>query len=53
MFIDLRERGRKRNINWLPPVNALTGNQTLNLGMCPDLGSNLQPFGEQNDGPIS
>ena len=35
-----RERGggreEERNIDWLPPVHALTQDQTCNLGMCPD-----------------
>ena len=44
------EKGREismseRNINWLPPVCTPTGDQTHNLGMCPDWGLNLQPFG--------
>ena len=38
---------RKRNIDWLPPVCALTGDQTRNLGICPDWGLNLPPFGVQ------
>ena len=32
-----------RNIDWLPPVSTLTGDQTHSLGMCPDQGSNPQP----------
>ena len=31
-----REKERKRNINCLPLVCVPTGDQTLNLGMCPD-----------------
>ena len=34
-----------RNINRLPLALPLTGNQTRNLGMCPDRGSKPQPFG--------
>ena len=47
MFIDFRESGRERerNIDWLPPVHALTRDWTQNLGMCPDWELNLQPFG--------
>ena len=30
-----------------------TGNQTHNLGMCPDQESNLQPFGVQHNQPES
>ena len=54
-----RERGKEREKNWcereafigcllyaprLGIVHALTGNQTCNLGICPDQESNLQPF---------
>ena len=45
---DFREREtstQERNIDQLPPVCALTGDRTHNLGMCPDLGLPLQPFG--------
>ena len=56
MFIDFRERKgererervtmmQERNIDPLLPVCTLARDQTLNLGMCPDQGSNLQPFG--------
>ena len=58
MFIDFKERGSEcggertrerdidvRNINQLPLVCALTGDQTRSLGTCFDWGSNLQPFG--------
>ena len=49
MFIGFREKGGEeegernidaRNFNQLPPVHALTGHQTCNLGMCPDQESN-------------
>ena len=40
-------RERERNIDKLPVVCAPTGDQTLNLGMCPDQQSNPQPFGLQ------
>ena len=53
-FIE-REEGRERkterhinvwerNINWLPPICTLTGGWAHNLGLCPDWGSNPQPF---------
>ena len=45
IFIDLRERKEERNISWLPPVHVPTGDQTCNLGMCPDREWNPQPFG--------
>ena len=46
MIIDFRERGREkdRNIDWLPPVCTTTRDRTSTLGVCPDRGSNLQPF---------
>ena len=34
-----KERERERNIDELPPISALTGDQTHNLGMCFDQGS--------------
>ena len=45
MLIDFRERGREgrkegENTDVLPLVLALTGDQTHNLGMCPDQESN-------------
>ena len=42
MFIDFRERGRERerNINWLLPVHAPTGDRTCNLLV---YGTPLQP----------
>ena len=46
MFIDFRERGRERERNLYqlsPRVRSLTGDQTRNLGMCPDW--ELQLFG--------
>ena len=47
MFINFRVRGKekkgeietsmgKKNIDWLPTICSLTGDQTCNLGMCPD-----------------
>ena len=59
MFIDLgkgEEKDRQtwmseRNIDWLPPVCALTADRTHNLVMCPDQESNLQTFGAQDDAP--
>ena len=35
------------------PINALTRDQTHNLGMCPDWESNLKPFGVQNNAPAN
>lgn len=32
MSINFRERGRERDIDWFPPVRALTEDQTCNLG---------------------
>ena len=55
MFIDFREkknekeRERERDIDQLLPIGSLTGDQTHNLGMYPDQGSNLQPFCVQDD----
>ena len=57
MLIDFRERRRERareretlmwerNINGLPPVHTPTGDQTSNLGMCPDQELNPQCFQE-------
>ena len=61
MFINFRERevrGGERersmwegNIDWLPPGHTL--DWTLNIGMCPDSESNLQPFGVWDDAPIN
>ena len=60
-FIDFRERGRgkkrerKRNISVREKHQSiascinLTGNQTHDLGMCPDRESNPQPFGVQDN----
>ena len=55
MFIDFRERGRKRegekkrNIHVRekhpPVVRAAISDQTHNAGMSPDQESNPQPFG--------
>ena len=39
----------ERNINQLLPVRALTRDGTHNLDMCPDQGSNPQPFGVQDN----
>lgn len=41
------KREKKRNIHvreCLPPINATTGNWNLISGVCPNWGSNLQPF---------
>ena len=54
MFINEREkRERERNINWLPPVWALIGVQTHNLGVCSDEELNLQPIGACDDVPTN
>ena len=59
MFIDFKERGRgteretERNIEWLPPIPALTGDQTQNLCMCPGWGLNLQLFGMWDNAPTN
>ena len=45
------ERERERNLNQLSIVGAPMGNQTHNLGMCPDQDLNLRPFGVWDDGP--
>lgn len=52
MFINFRERigerkrdQNKRNIDQLPPICALMGNQIQNTGMCSDQKLNLPPFG--------
>ena len=56
------ERGREgertrninmRNIDRLPLVHAPTGDQTCNLGMCPDQELNLQPSSLQDDAPTN
>lgn len=39
--------------DWLPHVCALTRDGTQNLGMYPDLESNLQPFSAQDDAPTN
>ena len=41
------------NIDWLPPICTSTGDQTHNLGMCPDWGSDLQPFGVWDHAPTN
>ena len=44
----------ERNIDWLPPICAPTWDQTHNLGMCPDWGSNrLQPTEPPGQGSAS
>ena len=35
MFIDFRERGRERDIKWLPLIWALTEDSACNLSMFP------------------
>ena len=49
LFIAFREEGKEREIlmwektiDWLPPICTWARNQTHNLCMCPDQGSNLQ-----------
>ena len=55
MFIDFKEtrKGREwdRNIDLLPLERALTGDLTLNLGVCPDQGSSL--FRVRDDTPTN
>ena len=62
MFLLISERGKEkeretlmweRNIDQLPPMRALTGDQTCNLGMCPDWELNLQPFGVWDNNPTN
>ena len=43
----------KRNIDWLPPICTLIGDQTNNLGICPDWESNPLIFGIQDDAPTN
>ena len=43
------EREEERERDRLHPVYTLTGDQTRNLGMCPDQESNPQPFGAWDD----
>ena len=40
-----RERDRQTDIDWLPSLCSLTGDQTCNLGMCPDGELNPRPSG--------
>ena len=48
-----REKYRcETNINRLPPICTLTGNRTCHLGVCPDWGSNPQPFGALDGTPV-
>ena len=39
----------ERNIDWLSFICTLTGDQTGNLGMCPDQELNWLPFALQED----
>ena len=43
----------ERNTDQLPPVYTLTGDRTCNLGLCPDRGSNSQPFGVRDNAPTN
>ena len=43
----------ERNSDQLPLALTLTGAWTRNLGMCPDWGSNPQPFGLQDNAPTN
>ena len=57
MFIDFRGKRMggwegERNIDQLPPIRTPTGDQTHNLGMCPDQESNPQAFGVQDSAPM-
>ena len=40
-----------RSIDQLPPVRTPTGDQTHNLGMCPNQGLNPQHFSAWDDAP--
>ena len=65
MFVDFRERGREgerereRNIDetlretliCFPSYAPRNGDWNRNLGMCPDCGSNPEPFGLYDDTP--
>ena len=60
MCIDFREQGRERERSihvrekhWLVALQAPTGDRTHNTGMCPDPGSNSQPFGTQDITPTN
>ena len=54
-----RDRDRERHwneretFNWLPPTPTLTGDQTRNLGMCPDQELNSHIFTVQDDAPTN
>lgn len=41
------EKERKRDVDWLSPAGALTGDGTWNLRECPDRELNRQPSGVQ------
>ena len=41
----------ERNFDQLSPVYTPTKDQTYNLGLCPGLESNLQPFSEGDNTP--
>ena len=43
----------ERNIDWLPPICAPTGDWTCNWGMSPDQELDQQPFSAQNDAPTN
>ena len=57
IYLLMLERGerkkqeRERYIGQLPALCAVTGDQTENLGMCPDWELNPQPFGVWDDAP--
>ena len=40
---------KERNLNWLPPVHTLTGDQSPNPGTCPDWETNRGPSALQDD----
>ena len=46
-----KEQERERYTGQLPALCAVTGDQTENLGMCPDWELNPQPFGVWDDAP--
>ena len=62
MFIDFiffREKGsvgvgeERETLIQLPPICTPTGDQTHNLGMCPDQELKLQPFGVWDNAPTN
>lgn len=44
---------RKRNMDWLSPICTPAGYWACDLGVCPDQGWSLKPFGAHNGAPTS